>query len=152
MVDQGDLALLRDPVAQALLASTALARVAYVWTDGTPRVVPIWFHWSGTNIVLGSPPRAPKLVALRADPRVAVTIDDAGWPYKVLSVRGEASVELLDDVAPEYEAAATRYFGVEGGRAWIEQLRGRPMARITVQPHWAAVLDFETRFPSALSA
>ena len=150
-MEQGSLALLQDPVAQALLRSTALARVAYLWTDGTPRVVPIWFHWSGMDIVLGSPPRAPKLAALRADPRVAVTIDGTEWPYKVLSVRGEASVELLDDVAPEYEAAAMRYFG-EGGRAWVDQLRGQPMARITVQPRWVAVLDFETRFPSALSS
>lgn len=152
MVGQGSLALLQDPVAQALLRSRALARVAYLWTDGTPRVVPIWFHWSGINIVLGSPPRAPKLAALRADPRVAVTIDETEWPYKVLSLRGEASVEMLDDVAPEYEAAATRYFGEEGGRAWVDQLRGQPMARITVQPNWVAVLDFETRFPSALSS
>ncbi len=152
MSAQGDLALLRDPVAQGLLTSTALARVAYVWTDGTPRVVPIWFHWSGTDIVLGSPPRAPKLIALRADPRVAVTIDSTDWPYKVLSVRGKAAVELLDDVGPEYEAAATRYFGENGGRAWVDQLRGQPMARITIEPQWVAVLDFETRFPSALSA
>ena len=38
---QGELALLNDPVARDLLASQALARVAYNWTDGTPRVVPI---------------------------------------------------------------------------------------------------------------
>lgn len=41
---QGDLALLNDPIAQALLQSTIPARLAYSWTDGTPRVVPIWFH------------------------------------------------------------------------------------------------------------
>ena len=150
-MEQGSLALLEDPVAQALLRSPALARVAYLWADGTPRVVPIWFHWSGSDIVLGSPPRAPKLAALRADPRVAVTIDSTEWPYKVLSVRGGASVELLDDIAPEYEAAGLRYFGEEKGRAWVDQRRGQPMARIRVQPRWVAVLDFETRFPSALS-
>ena len=44
---QGDLALLDDPVAQTLLQSTIPARLAYSWTDGTPRVVPIWFHWTG---------------------------------------------------------------------------------------------------------
>ena len=36
--------LLDDPVAQELLHSTNLARLAYTWHDGTPRVVPIWFH------------------------------------------------------------------------------------------------------------
>jgi hypothetical protein len=41
---QGTLAWLDDPVAQTLLHSTIPARLAYVWPDGTPRVVPIWFH------------------------------------------------------------------------------------------------------------
>jgi hypothetical protein len=44
---QGDPALLSEPVAQELLQSTTPARLAYVWRDGTPRVVPIWFHWDG---------------------------------------------------------------------------------------------------------
>ena len=48
---QGDLALLNDPIAQALLRSTIPARLAYSWTDGTPRVVPIWFHWTGEEFV-----------------------------------------------------------------------------------------------------
>ncbi len=66
MTDQGDLALLQDPVAQTLLTSTAFARLAYLWTDGTPRVVPTWFHWNGEQIVLGTVAGAPKLAALRA--------------------------------------------------------------------------------------
>src|SRR5437870_2151787 len=55
---QGDLALLEDPVAQELLGSREPARLAYTWLDGTPRVVPIWFHWDGRALVLGSPPGA----------------------------------------------------------------------------------------------
>jgi hypothetical protein len=56
---------------------------------------------------------------------------------------------LLDDVAPEYAEAAVRYFGPEQGEAWLATLRGQPMARILVTSTWVAVLDFETRFPSA---
>ena len=152
MTQQGDLALLDDPVAKALLSSTAPARLAYQWLDGTPRVVPIWFHWNGTELVLGTPPRAPKLRALAANPRVAVTIDQADWPYKVLLIRGDASVENLDNISPEYEEAALRYFGQEQGRAWADQLRDAPSARIRIRPTWVGILDFETRFPSALSA
>jgi hypothetical protein len=63
-VKQGDLSLLQHPAAQELLHSKIPARLAYVWTDGTPRVVPIWFHWNGREIVMGTPPRAPKLKAL----------------------------------------------------------------------------------------
>src|SRR5256885_14240726 len=102
---QGDPALLQHPAAQALLQAAIPARLAYTWTDGTPRVVPIWFHWNGTAFVLGTPPRAPKLKALARDPRVALTIDSTEWPYLVLSVRGTARIEHLDDVTPEYAAA-----------------------------------------------
>src|SRR5215467_4374723 len=151
MAQQGSLELLNDPVAGELLASANPARLAYTWMDGSPRVVPIWFHWTGEQFVLGSPPRAPKLTALAADPRVALTIDDNAWPHKVLLARGTAAVELLDDVSPEYEQAATRYFGPEQGPAWVATLRGKPMARIAVTPSWAGILDFQTRFPSALT-
>ena len=150
MAHQGSLELLRNPVAEALLESANPARLAYAWTDGSPRVVPIWFHWTGDQFALGSPPKAPKLKALAADSRVSLTIDDNAWPYKVLLVRGHASVELLEDVGPEYALAATRYFGPEQGPAWVSTLRGKPMARIAVTPEWVGILDFQTRFPSAL--
>jgi hypothetical protein len=147
------LTILEDPVAQELLTSRQPARLAYSWTDGTPRVVPIWFHWDGRAITMGSPVRAPKLRALAANPDVSLTIDDASaWPYKALLLRGRATVDMLDDVSPEYEAAARRYFGDDQGGAWADQMRGQPMARITVEPTSATVLDFVTRFPSALSA
>ena len=41
---QGDIALLNDPIAKELLHSTIPARLAYIGSDGGPRVVPIWFH------------------------------------------------------------------------------------------------------------
>jgi len=153
IVQQGSLELLHDPVAEKLLQSAIPARLAYTWMDGTPRVVPVWFHWTGEQFVIGSPARAPKLQALAADPRVALTIDDyTGWPYSVLMVRGTAEIEMLDDVVPEYALSAERYFGAEQGPAWVSTLRGKPMARIPITPIWVGILDFETRFPSALTA
>ena len=78
--ENGDLFLLDDPVAQELLHSTNLARLAYVWHDRTPRVVPIWFHWDGRQIVLGSPPNAPKVGVLPDNSNVALTIDATSSP------------------------------------------------------------------------
>jgi hypothetical protein len=151
MTHQGDVALLDDPVAQDLLVSTIPARLAYTWTDGTPRVVPINFRWTGEVVAMASPPRAPKVKALQAHDRVALTIDSNSFPYKVLSIRGAARVQLTDDVDEDYAIAALRYLGEEAGKAWVDGLRGKAMARITVRPDWVAILDFETRFPSALS-
>ena len=44
LLPQGDLGLLQHPVAQELLVSKIPARLAYIASDGTPRVLPIWFH------------------------------------------------------------------------------------------------------------
>lgn len=151
-MDQGDPRLLEEPAAQQLLRSTNPARLGYAWRDGSPRVVAMWFEWSRGRVVMGTPAKAPKLKVLQGRPRVAVTIDDAGsFPYRELMIRGSAEVELLDDVPEEYARAALRYFGEEQGEAWVASLRGSPMARISVQPDWVGLLDFENRFPSALS-
>ena len=154
MVKQGEIDLLSDPIAQELLCSRIPARLAYVWPDGTPRVVPIWFHWTGQEFVMGTPPKAPKLKALKLNPKVALTIDDNTFPHKVLMVRGTASIKMVEGMLPEYELAAKRYFGEAQGLAWIAQLRGMisQMARISIRPEWVGVLDFQSRFPSALSA
>jgi PPOX class probable F420-dependent enzyme len=149
---QGDLGLLQHPISRELLQSKIPARLAYVWTDGTPRVVPIWFHWNGRELVLATPPKAPKLKALARNPKVSLTIDDNTFPHKVLLIRGTAHLQAVDGIVPEYAAAAERYFGREQGRAWLDQLRGMipGMVRITITPEWVGLLDFQTRFPSAL--
>jgi hypothetical protein len=149
---QGDVGLLDDPVAQRMLQSTIPARFAYNWTDGTPRVVPIGFHWNGSEIVLGTPEDAPKLKALHDGDAVALTIDSDTMPYKVLLVRGTVRLDVVDGIAPEYAAMSRRVMGEEGAREWLAQLGplSPRMARVFIKPTWVGILDFERRFPSAL--
>ena len=152
---QGDLALLNEPVAQKLLNSTIPARLAYNWSDGTPRVQPMWFHWNGEQIVMASPPNAPKLKVLSQNAKVALTIDDKDFPYKVLLVRGTVQVEVVQGMVPEYVASAKRYLGEEGSKGFLEWYGGmfpEENVRITVQPQWVGLIDMETRFPSAFEA
>ena len=151
-VTQGDLSLLQHPASQELLHSKIPARLAYIATDGTPRVIPIWFHWNGHDIVMGTPPKAPKLKALAKNPKVSLTIDDNVFPHKVLLIRGTARLEPLNGIVPEYALAADRYFGPEQGKAWVAQMGTMisSMVRVTITPEWVGLLDFQTRFPSAL--
>ena len=97
---QGDIELLHEPAAQALLRSAIPARLAYGWTDGTPRVIPIGFHWNGDEFVLGTPMGAPKLKALRDGQAVALCIDTDAMPYKVLEVRGTIRLDAVDGAPP----------------------------------------------------
>ena len=146
---QGDLALLNDPVAQELLHSTILARLAYIGRDGTPRVGPIWFHWNGAEVVLGTALQALKVQALVHHPKVALTIDSDTRPYKVLQIRGTAQVETIQGMVPEYAAATQRYLGAERAASHVERIRTQfpRMARIVIRPEWVGVIDFATRLP-----
>jgi hypothetical protein len=156
---QGDLRLLDTDLAQRLLRSSLPARYAYTAIDGTPRVVPSWFHWTGDELVMPTFVSAPhvrhasyRLRALRANPDVAVTIDTETTPPEALSIRGKASITEIDGIAPEYALAAHRYLGAEAASAYLAQIEhpSTRMARIAVRPTWVGVLDFRTRLPSSL--
>ena len=149
---QGDLALLEHPVAQELLRSPIPARFAYVRHDGAPDVVPIGFHWNGTEFVLGTFPDSVKMHELHDGDKVALSIDTDTMPWKVLRVRGSIRTDVVEGIAPEYEAMTIRSLGEEMGRGWIEQMRPitPSMARIFITPEWVCVQDFQTRFPNEL--
>lgn len=150
---KGGTELLQDPVAQELLNSRIPARLAYNWTDGTPRVVSIWFHWDGSDLVMASLPGAPKLKALHSGDRVALTIDTNDPPHHILSIRGTAEVTEIQGVVKEYGLAAVRYLGKERGEAYVGSLpTDIKMGRIAVRPDQVVVLDFETRFPSPVTS
>lgn len=152
---QGDPRLLHGETARRLLVSRELARVAYVAADGTPRVFPMLFHWTGEEMVLSTFHPARKIAALRARPDVAVTVDTAGTPPQALLLRGRAEVTDVEGVVPDYRLALHRYAGTpEAGDAQADAVDhpGLRMARIAIRPTWVGVLDFVTRFPGGSSA
>src|SRR2546427_7412701 len=65
--------VLSDPLAQELMQSSIPARLAYLGLDGFPRAIPIGFHWNGVQFVLCTVPHAPKVSALKTNPKVAFT-------------------------------------------------------------------------------
>jgi hypothetical protein len=154
MIMQHDdvLHVLNDPLARELMQSRIPVRLAYTGVDGSPRVVPLGFHWDGEQFVVCTIPGSPKVRALAANPQVALTIDTDTFPPRALLVRGTASLETVDGVPPEYLEAARKQVGEAGMPAFEAQVRGmyQQMVRITIEPQWAKVLDFETRLPSAI--
>jgi hypothetical protein len=141
--------LLETDTARALLDSTELARLAYVAADGTSRVLPMFFHWTGAEIVFATFHGAAKINALKARPAVAITIDSTDLPPAALLLRGDVTVAEVAGIVPEYASAQYRYLGPEVGAAAVADADrpGVRMARIALRPSWVGVLDFQTRFP-----
>jgi nitroimidazol reductase NimA-like FMN-containing flavoprotein (pyridoxamine 5'-phosphate oxidase superfamily) len=153
-VDRNDVnEVLNKPISRELLGSSIPARFAYTGLDGDPRVVPVAFWWNGAQLVVCSVPAMAKVRALRPNPRVAITIDtQEQWPPRVLLVRGAARLEPVDGVADEYVAASRKLVPpgeFEGWEAGVRGLYDR-MVRITIEPDWAKLLDFETTIPKAV--
>jgi Pyridoxamine 5'-phosphate oxidase len=153
-VDHDDvIEVLDKPISQELLHSSIPARLAYTALDGDPRVVPIGFLWNGAQLVVFTAPSAAKVPALQRNPRVAITIDSQDeWPPRVLLVRGAASVEFVDGVPDGYIEASRKITPAEVFEGWESGVRGLydRMARITIEPDWAKLLDFETTLPKAV--
>jgi hypothetical protein len=151
---QGDVRLLDTGLAQRMLGSTELARIAYVAKDGTPRVLPMMFHWTGEEIVFATFAGAHKIAAIQAKPDLAITIDTPGPPPGVLLLRGRAEITEVDGIVEEYALAHHHYYGPEqGARNVADSDRpGVRMARIAVRPSWVGVIDFMTRFPGGGTA
>ncbi len=151
---QGDVGWLNDPVAQELLHAPIPARLAYNWKDGSPRVIPIGFYWTGEEIVVCSPEGAPKNPIID-NSKVAITIDTNTFPFKVLMIRGTAKVTQSTEIPQEYIQACIQLMGPEVAQGWFKSLEPlakniKYFARVGVKPEWVGILDFQAHFPSAV--
>ncbi len=144
--------VLNDPLAQEMLHSPLLARMAYNGMDGTPRAIPIGYLWNGAGFVMCTASNAPKVRALQANPEAALTIDTDTQPPHILLVRGTTGVEIVDSVPIEYLQASWKVIPEEQRAGFETQVRAlyKQMARITLRPKWAKLIDFETRLPIAI--
>jgi hypothetical protein len=144
--------ILAKPYAQQLLNGPEPARMAYTGLDGDPRAIPIGFWCEGERIGMATVPKSAKVAALRKNPKVALTIDTGAFPPKVLLVRGEAQVELVEGVPDGYLAAGHKVMTDEQYPEWEAGVKGlyTEMVVITITPTWAKLLDFETTIPKAV--
>src|SRR5207248_10852521 len=80
------LRVLATPLAQKLLHSEFVSRLAYVGPDGYPRVVPVGYLWKDVRFVVCTASNAPKVYALHSNSRVALSIDADTKPQHILLV------------------------------------------------------------------
>lgn len=138
-----------DRVVRELLEEPNLARLGYIGEDGRPRVVPIWFSQDEDDIVLVTGPRAEKARALRRNGAVALSIDSSRPSYKVLLLQGDAALEDLEGMAPEYAQMARRYLG-PAADAYLARLKVKRQVRIRVAVRSFRIFDFVQRYPKSL--
>lgn len=119
-----------DERAEELLRSNIVGQLGFCGLDGYPHVLPVWFEYRDGELLIASPKDAYKGRSLAADGRAALTVSTPEAPYHLVSVVGDAEVEVLPE--PEritlVSSLADRFLGPVGGRLYIERWArgGRP--------------------------
>ena len=115
--------VMAKPIAQRLLLEEPVLRLSYTGLDGGPRVIPLGYLWDGSRFLFWTIPHSAKVRALRADPRVAITIDILGPPPRVLLARGRAELSTVDGVPDGYLEASHRGLAREAWDDFDAQVR-----------------------------
>ena len=135
--------------AEDLWDRAPLMRLAYNAADGSPRVIPLGYLVRDDTVVTWTIPTSVKVRSLRADPRVAVTIDVGGIPPCALLIRGTATVAEVDGIPDGYLEASRRTMDAQTYEQWEPGVLALydSMTEIVITPTWARLLDFKTTAP-----
>ena len=120
----------REELQEFLNEPGVLMRVAVVRSDGSPLVTPIWFLHEDDAVYFTPRDKSEWFTCLRADPRVALSIDEQPLPYRKVLVEGQA--ELLFDVGRDaewrelYRRIAERYVPPDAADDYIRNTIDQP--------------------------
>ncbi|MFC9797434.1 pyridoxamine 5'-phosphate oxidase family protein [Streptomyces sp. NPDC127584] len=118
----------------SFLAEQRTCRVATVSADGRPHVSALWFAWDGSSLWLYSLTRSRRWAELRADPRIAVVVDDGVEYGELRGAELSGAVEFVGEAprtgepCPELDVPeqlfAANNFGLDamphdGRHAWM---------------------------------
>ncbi|MDE3096395.1 MAG: PPOX class F420-dependent oxidoreductase [Chloroflexota bacterium] len=79
--------------------------------DGSPQVTPVWVDLDGDQILVNSEQKRVKTRNMRRDPRVALSVQEPGNPYRYLEVRGRVTEITADGAAAHIDKLAKKYLG-----------------------------------------
>jgi PPOX class probable F420-dependent enzyme len=84
-----------DPDARVTARLTDATAVWLTTVDpsGTPQPTPVWFLWTGTDVLIFSQPGKAKLRNLAANPRVSLNLDGNGRGGDIVVLTGTAAVD-----------------------------------------------------------
>lgn len=93
------------------------ARLACVRSDGAPHVVPVWYAWEKGAFIIVAWPNSVWASLVKANPTVALSIDEPWPPMRRVMIRGEALYIPHDDIAGGINhlrhRIGARYLGAE---------------------------------------
>ena len=120
-----------------------LARIATVSPDGAPSVAPIWFLFRDGRIFFTPRVKSSWWRNVQHEPRVAMTIDEDGPPFRKVYVEDTARVDFEpgcdDEWRATYRDIAVRYTPEAFADAYLNATLHEPRALLSVACDVSAV-------------
>jgi PPOX class probable F420-dependent enzyme len=88
---------------------------------GQPQASPVWFLWTGSELVLASLDGTPRTANIRSNPRVAVHFDSDGEGGDVVSMEGEARIDESSPSDAEKDAYFSKYDAKISAYSWTPE-------------------------------
>ena len=138
---------------EEFLSTPKVARIATI-QDGKPHVVPVWYYYDGTNILVSTTKGARKAKNLQTYPNVSITIDDVEGKLEDISFLNAKAVivegigELKDDINNSFARKMyERYVGKDAlGNPMVQFSVNLPRCILVVKPTKIISWDF-TKIP-----
>lgn len=104
------MAVTLSPKAHAFLKEKVWGHVATLQKSGAPHVAPVWMDADGENVVFNTADGRQKVLNLRRDSRVAISVMGAD-PNRILLVRGRVKEITAKGANEHIDAMSLKYTG-----------------------------------------
>jgi PPOX class probable F420-dependent enzyme len=94
-----------------IFGKKAFAHVATIGKNGAPQTTPVWVDYDGTHIRFNTARGRVKDRNLRANPRIALSVQDPENPYRYIQVRGRVAEMTEQGADAHIDALAKKYIG-----------------------------------------
>lgn len=116
----------KDEVFEFLSERPRVGRLATVTGGGAPRVTPVWFEARDGSVLVHTGTEMAKARNVAATGSAALAVDDDEWPYRGVSVWGQARLVDPDDAVGDLSRFVTglaiSHLGPDIGAAMGENL------------------------------
>lgn len=107
---------------RALLEGPNYATLTTLFADGSPQTQVMWVHTDGEHVIINTEIHRAKYKNMVRDPRVVVTVWEAGNPVVYAEIRGRMVSEVRGPEAPAHlDELAQKYTGKDWAVAPVSE-------------------------------
>lgn len=104
----------------ARLREELIGWLATMRPDGRPHLVPIWFYWTGQELIVTAEPGSQKIKNLLANPRASLSLDNTNGGKEPIMIEGRASIDATTEDNSDLHRYFEKYRNVMAQMNWSE--------------------------------